>query len=108
MIMDVALAIGVMIIVGFLGGRLAHRFKFPMITGYIIVGVLLSPSLLDIISGAAIDSLDIFTHLALGIIAYSIGGSLHWESIRRQERSILAIGTFQGVGALVLSTLAIA
>jgi Kef-type K+ transport system membrane component KefB len=36
-----------MIIAGFLGGRLAHWAKFPMITGYIIVGVVLSPSVAE-------------------------------------------------------------
>ena len=40
---DLALVIGIMIIAGLFGGLLAHRFKFPMITGYILVGILLSP-----------------------------------------------------------------
>ncbi|MDP6127029.1 MAG: hypothetical protein QF713_04140 [Dehalococcoidales bacterium] len=39
--MNLALAIEIIIIAGFFGGRAAHWIKFPMITGYIIVGVLL-------------------------------------------------------------------
>ena len=68
--MNLVLAIGIMIIVGFFGGTIANRFKFPRITGYIIIGILLSPSLLNIISAATIKNLDIITDIALGIIAF--------------------------------------
>jgi NhaP-type Na+/H+ or K+/H+ antiporter len=105
--MNLVLALGIMIIAGFFGGMLAHRFKFPRITGYIIAGVLLSPSLLNIISGTTIDDLDVFTSIALGIIAYSIGGSLHWESIKKLEKSIFLIGPFQSIGTFILSILVI-
>jgi NhaP-type Na+/H+ or K+/H+ antiporter len=105
--MNLALAIGIMIIAGFFSGRLAHRLKFPMITGYIVVGVLLSPSVLNILSSTTIESMDVFTSIALGIIAYSIGGSLQWESIRKLERSIFLVAPLQAVGSLIVSALAI-
>jgi len=105
---DVILAIGIMMIVGFFGGQLAHRFKFPMVTGYIVVGILLSPSVLNIIPQAAIDRMEIFVSIALGIIAYSIGSSLRFESIREMERSIAWITPFQSLGAWFLTTLVLA
>ena len=105
---NLVLAIGIMIIVGFLGGLLAHRFKFPMITGYIVVGIILSPSLLNVIPETIVDRLDIFTSIALGIIAYSIGSSLDFESIRKLESSIAWITPFQSLGAWFLTTLIIA
>jgi Kef-type K+ transport system membrane component KefB len=79
-----------------------------MVTGYMVVGILLSPSLLNIIPRATIDRLEIFTSIALGIIAYSIGTSLQFESIRKLERSIAWITPFQSLGAWILTTLAIA
>ena len=69
MAMNLVLAIGIMIIAGFFAGRLAHKLKFPMISGYIVVGILLSSSVLNIISRTSIKDLDIFTSIALGIIA---------------------------------------
>ncbi|MFC2033030.1 cation:proton antiporter [Chloroflexota bacterium] len=102
-----ALAIGIMIIAGFFGGRLAHRIKFPMITGYIIVGVLLGPSVFKIISSTTIDNLNIFTSIALGIIAYSIGGKLHLKAIHKMERSLLLIGISQAFSAFIISLVAI-
>ncbi|MFC1865885.1 cation:proton antiporter [Chloroflexota bacterium] len=52
-----------MILVGFLGGALAHRLKLPRITGYIVIGVIFSPSLLNIIPQATVMKLDILTFL---------------------------------------------
>jgi Kef-type K+ transport system membrane component KefB len=52
--------------------------------------------------------MEVFTSIALGIIAYSIGGSLRFESIKKMERSIAWITPFQSLGAWLLTTLLIA
>ena len=106
--MNLVLAIGIMIIVGFFGGTIANRLKFPRITGYIIIGILLSPSLLNVISAATIENLDIITNIALGIIAFLIGGSLHLETLRKLERSIAWITPFESLSAWLLVTLLLA
>ena len=108
MTINLILAIGIMIIAGFFGGMVVNRFKFPRITGYIIVGMLLSPSVLHIVSEETIGSLDIITTIVLGVIAYSIGGSLRWESIRKLGKSIAWIIPFESLGAWLLVTLTIA
>lgn len=105
---DLLLAVGVMITVGLLGGVLSNRVKFPRVTGYIVVGILLSPSVFNLVSRTTIDSLDIVTHIALGIIAYLIGASLRLESIRKLGRSIAWITPAQSLGAWLVVTLAIA
>ncbi len=43
MVMEPILALAVMIVAGFLGGGLAHRLRFPRLTGYLMVGGLFSP-----------------------------------------------------------------
>jgi len=96
-----------MIIAGYFGGRLTRLIKFPMITGYIIVGILLSPSVSNIFSSTTVDDLNMFTSVALGIIAYAIGGRLHLKTIHKMERSILLIGVLQAIGALIMSVAAI-
>jgi len=106
--MNLVLAIGIIIVIGFFGGLVMERLKFPRITGYIVVGILLSPSVLNIISGATIKNLDIFTDIALGIIAFLIGGSLYLEPLRKLGRSIAWITPFQSLGAWLLVTLLLA
>ncbi len=106
--MNLVLAIGVIVVIGFFGGLAAERLKFPRITGYIVIGMLLSPSLLNIISGATIKNLDIMTDIALGIVAFLIGSGLHLASLRKLGRSIAWITPFQSLGAWLLVTLLIA
>ena len=104
---DLALAIGVMITVGLLGGVLSNKIKFPRITGYVIIGILLSPSVLNLVSRATIEDLGIITHATLGIIAYLIGASLRFEAIRRLGRSIAWVTPFQSLGAWLVVTLSL-
>ena len=106
--MDLILAIGLMVVIGFFGGLVARKLKFPRITGYIIIGVLLSPSVLNIIPKGTVQNLDIITDIALGIIAYLVGGSLHIESLRKLEKSIAWITPFQSLGAWFFVTFSIA
>jgi len=106
--MNLVLAIGIITVVGFLGGLAAERLRFPRITGYILIGILLSPSVLNVISGATIEDLGIITDVALGIIAFLIGGSLRLESLRKLGRSIAWITPFQSVGAWCLVTILLA
>ena len=103
--MNLVLAIGIIIVIGFLGGLAMEKIKFPRITGYIIIGILLSPSLLNIISATTIENLGIMTNIALGIIAFLIGGSLHLEPLRKLGRSIAWITPFESLSAYLIVTL---
>ena len=105
--MNLLLSVGIMIVAGFLGGLVLEKLKLPKISGYIIVGALLSPSLLNIIPKETVGRLDIITEIALGIIAYLIGGSLKVKSLRNLGKSIVWIITFQSLGACLLVTVAL-
>jgi SAM-dependent methyltransferase len=78
------LAVGLLLILGYLGGRAAKAVKLPRVSGYLVAGMLLSPSFSDILSRQLINrDLYIITEIALGIIAYLIGGSLILERLKR-------------------------
>ena len=106
--MELLLALGIMIAVGLLGGAVSNKIKFPRVTGYIIVGILFSPSVVSLISRGTIEELDIITHVSLAIIAYLIGASLRMEPIRKLGRSIAWITPTQSIGAWLVVTLALA
>ena len=59
--MNLLLAVGIMVVAGFLGALASEKIKLPKISGYIIVGVLLGPSVLSIIQKETIGELDIIT-----------------------------------------------
>jgi Kef-type K+ transport system membrane component KefB len=97
-------AIGLLLLCGYLGGRLANRIKFPRVSGYIMAGVLMSSSVTGIIPLDLVeDKLFLVTDIALAIIAYVIGGSLSVSKLKRLGKSILWINFTQAFGALILS-----
>ncbi len=105
--LNLILVIGIMLSVGLLGGLATQKVKFPRITGYVLIGLLLSPSLFHLLERTSIDSLDIVTDVSLGIIAYLIGSSLRLDSIRKLGKSILWITPLQSLVAGLLIFIAI-
>lgn len=106
MIAHPLLAVGLLLILGYLGGRAANALKLPRVSGYLVVGMLFSPSFFNILSSQLVDrDLNIITEMALSIIAYSIGGSLVIKRLKRVGKSILCI-TLSQSGSIFLLTVA--
>lgn len=98
--MNTSLAVGVLILVGFLGSRVARAVKLPAISGYLIIGIMLGPSAFNILSSEITQNLSHFlTPLALGIIAYLIGGSLPLSTLRGLKGKIAVITAAQAICA---------
>ncbi|MGC9445027.1 MAG: cation:proton antiporter [Candidatus Methanospirareceae archaeon] len=106
--MNLVLAIGIMIFLGFLAGLIFERFKFPMITGYIVLGMVLSPSLLGVIPAGTVEQLDIITDVALGLIAYLIGSSIRWEQLQQLAKPVAWITLSESSGAWIFVTVVLA
>lgn len=96
------LGIAIIIISGFLGGRFVRNFKMPMVVGYILAGVVLGPSVLDVIPHQLNEELEIVKILGLGMIALMLGGELEIKKIKGLARSIFWITIVQFLGALVI------
>ncbi len=104
MITQPLIAVGLLLILGWWGGRAANALKLPRVSGYLVAGILLSPSLTNLLSRQLIvKDLNILTEMALGVIAYAIGGSLVYERLKRLGKSILWITISQATGAFVLT-----
>ncbi|MBW2187093.1 MAG: cation:proton antiporter [Deltaproteobacteria bacterium] len=94
--------LGLILVTGYFAGRVANFLHLPRISGYIVTGLVLSPSISGIISYQQIDNLFIFTsEIALALIAYSIGGSLLMSRIRGLGKEILLINLAEGSGAFI-------
>ncbi len=86
--MSVIFALGLFLLLGFLGGRVANRFRFPAVTGYIIMGLIIGPHLLCLVPKNIVESLSPLTNFALGLIALTIGGRLSISGLRKLGKSI--------------------
>lgn len=93
--MSPMLIVGVLLLVGFLFGEVAQRFRLPKIIGYIIAGVLLNPQLCHFIPANLPDKTNGVENLALSFITFSIGGSLYYKELKKLGKGILCITFFE-------------
>ncbi len=98
--------IGMLLLLSYAGGKTANYFKAPRVTGYLVIGVLLSPSLLGLFHESLVKKeLTLITDIALSIIAFSIGGSLSLIKLKRLGKHIFWITFTQAFGAFISTTL---
>lgn len=67
---------GIIIATGLLFGKIAKYVRMPNVTGYLVGGLLIGPSIFNIIKEEALPGLEIVSTVALGFIAFSIGNEL--------------------------------
>lgn len=92
--MTISLYVALLLLAGLTGGWLATKINLPSVTGYIICGLLLGPSVLNIITGEVYNSLSFVSEIALGLLAISVGTELHRDMIKKLGRdlTILSLG----------------
>ena len=104
------LALGIAMAVGLLFTRLIKLVKLPNVTAYLIGGLLIGPSIwnlitngsFSILSHEAVESFGIIVNLALGFIAFSIGGEFKISTLRRLGKNVTIITIFQAVGTVLV------
>ena len=96
--------IGLLLILSYAGGKIANYLKAPRVSGYLVLGMLLSPSVLGIYHERLVqEELALVTDMTLAIIAFSIGGSLALAKLKRLGNHIVWITLCQALGAFVLA-----
>lgn len=96
--------IGLLLIVGYAAGKLAEKVKLPAITGYIVAGLLMGESVLNIVSHELNDTLNSITDVALSLIALTIGAEFRIAKLKRVGTGILILTLFEAVFAFVCVT----
>jgi len=98
--MDALLKISIVLVAGFIGGKLAKMIKLPSVSGYLVIGLLLGPSLTHLITATDVDSFSIISEIALAVIAFSIGSEFLLADIRKVGKSVLIITLLEVLGAI--------
>lgn len=87
--------------------KLFQKIKLPLITGFIVTGVIAGPYVLGLISSEAIDKIHFINNLSLAYIAFAAGGELYLKDLRSRLHSI-AWNTFgQLVVTFIMSAIVI-
>ena len=94
--------ISVILFAGMGTAKILSKFKLPNVTGYLIAGLIIGPSLLGIIPKEASDKLSIISEAALSFIAYSIGSEFNIENLKRVGKGVILITVLEALTAVIL------
>ena len=106
----ILLDLGVILIVGLLMGKLCKLLKLPNVTGYLVGGLLIGPSVLGALLGhfginfmtqSELDGLSDISEIALGFIAFSIGTQFQFSYFRKVGSRPIIIAIFESLLAVV-------
>jgi len=86
---------GVIIAAAFFFGGLANKLKLPKITGFIIAGIILNPSLTHFIPADFASQATPITNIALAFITFAVGGALWYPRIKKLGKDIFYITIFE-------------
>ena len=105
--MTLALAVGITLLAGAAGGKLARIINLPSVTGFLLAGIIIGPSVLNLIPTDIMAQLGPINELALGVIALSIGAELRRSNLRNLAKDASKIFAVEAslTFALVLSAL---
>ena len=82
------LTLSIVIFVGVACGAGARRIGLPSVTGQILAGLVMGQAGLAIFSSEDLHGLEPLTHLALGLIAVTVGAHLNLQRLRNAERRL--------------------
>lgn len=98
---NVLFYLGIILVTGLLCGRLAKLVKLPNVTGYLVGGLIIGPSVLGLVPADTVESLGILSDIALGFIAVSIGSEFKASYFKRVGFTPVVIAILEGVLAIV-------
>jgi len=99
--------VAALIIFGLIGGKIISMLKFPRVTGYILMGIIIGPSVLNVLSVDMVEHFTIIRQVAIGFIGYTIGLELKFSKLKKTGKQVTIITFVQAITTAVLVCLAI-
>jgi Kef-type K+ transport system membrane component KefB len=98
---------GILLLTADTFGALAHDLGFPRLVGYLVAGLALGPSVLDVVPPGVLQDLSMMKQLAVGLIALLAGAELRIKDLVERYRTIAWILALQTAAVLLGLTILI-
>ena len=93
---------GLLILFAQIAGKISNHFRAPRLIGYLTIGIITGPYVLNIFSNKLInEQLSLIIKISLSIIAFSIGGALRNEKIKPLLKNIMTVTLSQAMAAFI-------
>ncbi len=93
--MNELISVGLILLLALLAGHAVKLLRIPEVTGYILTGIVLGPSVLGWVSDRNLAALEILSEVALGLILFSIGTIFELGQFRRVGRKLGIVTVFE-------------
>lgn len=100
--MNEILSVGLILMAAVVAGHLAQLARVPEVTGYLLVGVMIGPAALDLITHENITTLGFLSEVALGLILFNIGSIFEASSFSAVGKGVARITVWEASLAFVL------
>ena len=97
-------SLGLILLLALLAGHLVKFIRIPEVTGYVLAGIALGPSVLGWVSYENLAALGVLSEVALGLILFSIGSVFEFSRFRRVGNQILKLTLIESLLAASLVT----
>lgn len=94
--------VAILLFSGLIFARIFSKIHFPEVTGFLIAGIIIGPSVLGIISEEGVKNLEIISSVALSFIAFSIGAEMKISVLKKLGEKIILITIFEALTALLV------
>ena len=91
----------IIFITGLIFSKLAKMVKLPAVTGYLVGGLLLGPFVLNFVTIESVDTLAIFSDIALAFIAFNIGSEFKLSYFKKVGIAPIVIACFESLFAVL-------
>ena len=99
--LNTLLDLAIMIFAGMFCGRMAKHVHLPNVTGYLVAGLLIGPSVFGLLSEDFLTTINIISDVALGFIAFSIGNEFKMSYFKRVGVAPIVIACLESLFAVV-------
>ncbi len=86
--------------------RILRLIHLPNVTAYLVAGLIISPYSFGIMPESALNTLKLFTTIALGFIAFSIGFSFRLDNLKKLGSKIYKITFLESIFTAILVDIA--
>ena len=98
----IVISLGIILILGFAMTRLTKLLKLPSVIAYLVVGILIGPSLIDLIPQDFIDRSSFISDVALVFVAFTAGEFFKFDAIKKSLGKAIVITAIESVVTFAL------
>lgn len=94
---QLVLLLGIIMFFGAIGGRIFKKLKIPQVVGYIVIGIIIGSSGLQILGKETIAALNPVSTVALSLIGFLVGGELKLNVVKKYGKQFVGILLFEAI-----------